>query len=117
VTDVAPVAKGDSLDISFNIANTGAFDGAEVLQVYLSGKNCDVVMPMKELKAYKRVTLNKGEAADETITLDAEAFSYFDQDLKFGMHNGVYTVMLGNASDNILHTFEVKVRGGKVEIA
>ncbi len=115
VSDVVPSAKGAGLDIAFNIANTGAYDGTEVIQVYLSGKNCDVVMPMKELKAYKRITLDKGESADAVITLDAEAFSYFDQELKFGMHNGDYTVMLGNASDNILHKFEVKVRGGKIE--
>ena len=82
--------------------------------MYLSGKNCDVVMPLKELKAYKRVEVKKGATEKVSVTLDRDAFSYYNQELVFGMHDGDYTVLIGSASDNIAHSIEVKVRGGAV---
>jgi len=114
VANVSAELKGDCMAIAFDIENTGTYNGAEVMQVYLSGSNCDVVMPVKELKAYKRVNLKAGEKARVCMELDAEAFSYFDQELAFGMHNGDHTVMLGNSSSNIMWETAVKVRGGKL---
>lgn len=114
ISDVKATPAGSKLDIAFSLANTGMMDGAEVVQIYLSGKNCDVVMPLKELKGYKRVEVGKGEKERVSVTLDREAFSYYDQCLDFGMHDGDYTVLIGTSSDNIAHTFEVKVRGGAV---
>jgi len=117
ITDPAPVARDNALDISFDIANTGCMDGAEVVQIYLAGKYCEVVRPMKEMKAYKRVVLKKGELARVTVTLDEEAFSYHGADMSFAMHDGDYTVLIATASDKIAHSFEVKVRDGKVILA
>jgi len=117
IADVQPEAAGNALKINFTVKNTGDFDGAEVVQVYFGGYNCDVVMPIKSLKAYKRVCVAKGETAAAQIVVDREAFCYWDQAMKFDMHDGNYKVMIGNASNNIAHTFEVKVRSGKVEMA
>lgn len=101
-------------EITLDITNTGAFDGAEVVQVYLSGRNCDVVMPVKELKAYKRVEVRRGETVKLSLVLDKDAFSYYDQQLVFGMHDGDYTVHIGRSSASTDAQFEVKVRGGRV---
>ncbi|MBE5765796.1 MAG: beta-glucosidase [Clostridiales bacterium] len=117
IGNVAAKAEGTDLTIDFTLTNTGNFDGTEVVQVYFRGMNCDVVMPIKSLKAYKRVSAAKGETVSAQIKLDKEAFCYWNLDMKFDMHDGDYKVMIGNASDNIVHTFEVKVRGGKVEMA
>ena len=103
-------------EIGFEIRNTGSCTGVEVVQIYLSGRNCDVVMPMKELKAYKRVELKAGEAAAVKIQVPAEAFFYYDRKMVYGMHDGDYTVMAGTSSEEILKTFEVKVRGGKIHV-
>ena len=117
ISDMNAVCEENSLNISFSLANTGCMDGAEVVQVYLSGKNCDVVMPLKELKAYKRVEVKKGCREQVSLPLDQEAFSYYNQELTFGMHDGDYTVLIGTASDNIAHSFEVKVRKGLIQMA
>ena len=66
--------KGDHLSVSLTVENTGDYDGAEVVQIYLAGTNCDVVMPMRELKAYKRVEAAAGEKTAVTIDVPAEAF-------------------------------------------
>lgn len=112
--DFECVNKGDSLSLSLTVENTGSFDGAEVVQVYLTGINCDVVMPLKELKAYKRVELNKGEKARIDIDIPAEAFCYYDRKMVPGMHDGDYTVSVGTSCTDIHKTFEFKARNGKI---
>ena len=110
------IADNNTLKISFTAENTGEYDGAEVIQIYLSGHNCDVVMPLKELKAYKRAELKKGEHKDFEITVSEDSFSYYDRKLSYGLHNGDFTVTAGTSSTDILSSFEVKVREGKISL-
>ena len=112
--DCACELQGDHLTLSLTVENTGACDGAEVVQIYLSGKKCDVVMPLKELKAYKRVEAAVGEKVSVTIEVPAEAFCYYDRKMNFGMHNGDYTVAVATSSAMTHKTFEVHVRDGKL---
>ena len=104
----------DSLNITLDLTNTGERDGAEVIQIYLSGYNCDVVMPIKELKAYKRVEVAAGETVTVTLEVSAEAFRYYDRKMAYGMHNGDYTVSVATSCVDVHRTFEVQVREGKL---
>lgn len=108
------INNGDSLNVKLTVENTGDYDGAEVVQVYLTGINCDVVMPLKELKAYKRVELKKGGKAEVEISVPNEAFCYYDRHMNLGMHDGDYTVSVGTSCTDIHKTFEFKVRDGKL---
>ena len=94
--------------------NTGTRDGAEVVQIYLTGRNCDVVMPRMELKAYKRVEVSAGGKTGVTIEVPNEAFWYYDRKMKYGMHNGDYTVSVATSCKDIRHTFEVHVKNGQL---
>ena len=106
--------KDDGLTLSLTVENTGDYDGAEIVQIYLSGRNCDVSMPRMELKAYKRVEAKKGETTSVTIDVPSEAFFYYDQKMSYGMHDGDYTVSVATSSADIRKTFEVQVRDGKL---
>ena len=107
-------ARDGGLAVSLAVENTGARDGAEVVQIYLSGYNCDVAMPLKELKAYKRVVVAAGEKVEVTIDVPEEAFCYYDRKLRYGKHNGNYTVSIATSSVDIHETFEVSVEDGKI---
>ena len=109
------ISGGDHLSIRFSIKNIGRYDGAEIVQIYLSGKNCDVVMPLIELKAYQRIELSTGEKKDVTIEVPAEAFFYYDSKMSYGMHDGDYTVSVRTSSTDIKAEFEVRVRSKKVD--
>lgn len=108
------VNNGKSLTVKLSVENTGDYDGAEVIQIYLSGRNCDVVMPVKELRAYKRTELRKGEKTELSIEIPEEAFCYYDRKMNLAMHDGDYSVLIGTSSSDIHKTFEVKVRGKKI---
>lgn len=114
-SDISPEVAGDTMKIGLTVKNTGEHDGAEIIQAYISGRNCPVVRPLMELKGYARAEVKKGESLRTEVTLDKEAFFYYDQNLNFAMHDGDYTIMIGSASDRISHTFEVRVRGGRIE--
>ena len=107
-------SKGEGLQISLDLHNMGDRDGAEVIQIYLSGRNCDVVMPTKELKAYKRVEAAAGKRVFVTLEVPAEAFCYYDRRMTYGMHNGDYTVSVATSCTDVCQTFEASVREGKV---
>lgn len=102
--------NNEGVTVSLSIENVGNYDGAEVLQVYLSGRNCDVVMPSKELKAYKRIFVPAKEAKTAQLCIPCEAFCYYDKNMKYGMHDGDYRVMIGTSCENISHVFDVSVR-------
>jgi beta-glucosidase len=94
-SNVSKSVNDEGINLSLTVENIGDYDGAEVLQVYLSGRNCDVVMPSKELKAYKRVFVSAGEVKTAELYLTREAFCYYDRNMKYGMHDGDYKVMIG----------------------
>ena len=112
--DISCKISENGIKISFSIENTGDFDGTEVVQIYFSGHSCDVVMPLKELKAYKRAEIKKGEKTGFEIEVRADAFCYYDRKLNFGMHDGDFTVSVATSSVDVLKEFEVRVRDGKI---
>ena len=69
---------------------------------------------MKELKAYARVEIKKGEKTQISIPVPNEAFCYYDRRMVLGMHNGDYTVSVGTSCVDIHKTFKIKVRDGKI---
>ncbi len=107
----------DTLTVSLVVENTGIYDGAEVIQVYLSGRNCDVVMPRMELKGYKRTDVKHGEKNTVVIKIPREAFCYYDRKMNYGMHDGDYTVSVGTSSADIFGTCEIQVRNGELRMS
>ena len=106
---------GDRMIVTLSVENIGDFDGAEVVQVYLSGQNCDVVMPRIALKGYRRVAVESGKKVRVSIEISREAFCYYNRKMDYDMHNGDYIVSIGTSSLDIRHTFNVKVRDGVLE--
>ncbi|MBQ7596953.1 MAG: glycoside hydrolase family 3 C-terminal domain-containing protein [Clostridia bacterium] len=102
-------------DVSVTLENTGKRDGAEVVQLYLSSCACAVVRPVKELKAYRRVFLRAGESERITMHLTREDFSYYDEAMVFGLHNGEHTLLLGTSSEDIFETLALKATDGRLE--
>ena len=106
--------KDGGLAVSLTVENTGHRDGAEVVQIYLSGRNCDVVMPRIELKAYKRVEAAAGGKTQVTIEVPNEAFCYYDRKMRYGMHNGDYTVSVATSCADVKKTFEISAKDEKI---
>ena len=68
--------------VEFELANTGSRAGAEVAQIYVQPVHPGVSRPLKELKGFKKVFLQPGEKQKVSVTLDPNAFAYYDVDKK-----------------------------------
>ncbi len=112
--DAAVEISENRAAVSFSVTNTGAYDGAEVAQLYLASHRCETARPLKELKAYTRVCLKKGETKRVALTLNESDFCYYNVKMEFGPHNGRHTLLLGTSSEDICAQLELRMEGGKL---
>jgi beta-glucosidase len=97
----ATANSGSTVPVSFDVTNTGSVAGAEVAQLYVSDPSATVKRPERELKGFEKVRLAPGETKHVTLSLDARAFSYWDE----AKHNwtidpGKFTILVGDSSEN-----------------
>ena len=104
----------NAVTVSFDLTNTGPREGTEVMQLYVGSHECGVVRPVRELKAYARVSLRPGETKRVSLTLDADAFCYYDRKMVYGLHDGNHTLLLGASSEDVAASFEAAARNGRI---
>jgi beta-glucosidase len=93
----------ETIDVSFDLANSGNFDSDEVPQVYVSFPESKVERPIKALKGFKRVFVKKGETVRVTIPLKSDDLTFWDVDKHaFVSEPGKMKIMVGSSSANIL---------------
>ena len=97
----ASAAKGSTVTVSFDVTNAGSVAGAEVAQLYVSDPSAQVDRPERELKGFGKVRLDPGETRHVTISLDARAFSYWDQPAqRWIVDPGKFIIRVGDSSEN-----------------
>ena len=69
-----------TLKVSVDVTNTGDYDGAEVVQLYIADPEASIDRPAKELKGFEKVFLKAGQKKTVTFEIDAEDLSWFDAD-------------------------------------
>lgn len=85
--------------VSFTLKNTGNVAGAEVAQVYVKQEKSTLPRPEKELKAFEKVMLQPGQQKTITLTLNEDAFQYFnDLSNKWILEPGIFNIMVGGSS-------------------
>lgn len=109
--DKSEITPDDKLTIKFTIKNTGAYDAAEVAQLYIGLKESYVYRAPKELKDFAKVHLTKGSSADVTFELDRHAFEYYSEEIgAFVVEEGTYDIYVGSSSEDIRLTGTVTVK-------
>ena len=99
------------LTFTVPVTNTGKVAGSETVQLYIAAKQSKVERPVKELKAFQKVFLQPGETRNVTLTIDANAVSYYDETASaWCAEPGKYEALIGTASDQLptKYTFQLK---------
>jgi beta-glucosidase len=100
-----------SLQIGFTIKNVGQYDGDEVTQVYIKLPERNISMPIKELKAFKRLNIERGGQKNVRIDVAHSSLRYWDESVSaFVNPKGAYTVMIGASSDDIRMKKKIMIR-------
>ena len=109
-------ADGEKVIVSFELGNTSATDGKEVVQIYVSAKSSCVSRPVKELKAFAKYFVKAGERVKTALELDKSAFSYWSyQGAKRELEDGIYEILVGASSADIRLIGKIKIKNGTIK--
>ena len=96
------ISRDGNITFTVNVKNTGKYDGAETVQLYIHDVKSSLDRPYKELKGFKKVELKAGESRDVQITIDNSALSFYDDRIQaWTSEDGDFEALVGNASDNL----------------
>ena len=104
--------ENDEVIATVNVQNTGALDGDEVVQLYMSLPGSLRVRPIHALKAFKRVHIQAGETVTVTLNFKIDDLAVWCNGRKiYTVESGVYKMEVGAASDDIRLTADVEMAG------
>ncbi|STE17166.1 glycoside hydrolase family 3 N-terminal domain-containing protein [Citrobacter sp. wls718] len=113
--EVAALAKDVPVEgeiaLQVRLSNRGERRGSEVVQVYVHDKVASMVRPVKELKAFQRLTLEPGARATLTFYVPVDMLNFTRRDGKRVVEPGEFDLMVGNSSANIWASTTVNVVG------
>ena len=102
------VTTDGHITVSVDVENAGKRTGDEVVQLYIRDVAASVTRPVKELKGFKRITLNPGEKQRIEFTLGPEHLGFYNRAMKFVVEPGEFRVMVGSSSEDVIEkSFEV----------
>ncbi|MCA1327055.1 beta-glucosidase BglX [Herbaspirillum seropedicae] len=97
-----PTMKADGrLEASVTVKNTGRRAGATVVQLYIRDVAASVVRPVKELKDFRKLTLQPGEEKRVSFTIDAKALQFYNAKLEQVAEPGEFQVQVGLDSKDV----------------
>jgi len=92
---------GISVKVEVTVKNVGEIDSYEVVQLYVDDVFSSVSTPVKQLKGYKKVFINKGERAGVEFFLDYDSFKLLDNEFKWVVEPGEFEIMIGSSCNDI----------------
>lgn len=93
------MSKKEKVTVSVEVTNTGKVKGDEVVQMYIADKVSSVTRPVKELKGFKRISLEPGRTQTVSFSVDAEALSFYDINMNYTVEPGDFDLMVGPSSE------------------
>ena len=90
--------KNGILSVSVDVKNIGKMSGDEIVQLYICDKYSSVTRPIKELRGFKRVSLQQGESKVITFNLDKFDFAFYDSEMNYIVEAGEFDILVGNSS-------------------
>jgi len=105
------VRSTGTVSIKVKVKNTGSMAGNEVVQLYINDIVASVTRPVKELKGFDRIHLQPGEERAVEFHLTADLLSFYNKKMEYVVEPGVFKVMVGRSSRDILLEGEFTVEG------
>lgn len=99
-SDLEISETADGIDVSVKVKNVGKREGKEVVQLYVSDLVAERVRPVKELKNFKKISLESGEQKTVTLSLKKDQLKYYHRDMSFKADSGEFLIQIGHDSEN-----------------
>lgn len=92
--------KDDVLTVTFDLENTGNYEGTEIAQLYVQDKVGSVTRPVKELKRFSRITLKPGEKKSVSFELPVSELAFWNIDMKHVVEAGDFNLWVAPDSQS-----------------
>ena len=94
--------KGDyDFTVALDVTNAGEYDGDEVVQLYVRDVCSSIVTPDRELRAFRRIHIPRGESRTVEFHLDFDSFKLLNRRLEWVVEPGEFELMIGASSTDI----------------
>ncbi len=100
----ATIGIAGETKVSVDVSNTGKIRGDEVVQLYIRDEVSSVTRPIKELRGFRRITLEPGETKTVDFTLGFGELSFFNRDMRLVVEPGTFKIMVGGNSVDLVET-------------
>jgi beta-glucosidase len=95
------IAGDQVLTASVELRNTGEYDGAEVVQLYIRDVVGSITRPLRELKGFQKVSLKAGESKSISFEITTEDLKFYNYDIEYVWEPGEFEIMVGGSSDEV----------------
>jgi len=92
------IRRNEATRVMADVTNTGKRAGTEVIQMYIRDLVSSVTRPIKELKGFKKVSLQPGETKTVTLDITPDSLAFYDINMKFVVEPGEFEITVGNSS-------------------
>ncbi len=90
--------------VSVDVTNTGSLRGDEVVQLYIRDEVSSVTRPIKELRGFRRITLDPGQTSSVEFFLGPDELSFINRDMHRVVEPGTFQIMFGGNSTELIET-------------
>lgn len=90
-----------TLKASITITNTGKFDGAEIVQLYIRDVVGSNTRPVKELKGFQKIQLKANESRTVTFDITPEDLKFYNHNLTYDWEGGDFEIGIGSNSTDL----------------
>ena len=90
--------------VSVDVTNSGSVRGDEVVQLYIRDEVSSVTRPVKELRGFRRITLDPGKTQTVEFTLGPEELSFLNRNMQRVVEPGTFKIMVGGNSVDLMET-------------
>ena len=94
-------SQPDKTVVAVDVENTGNYDADEIVQLYIHDPVATISRPVKELKGFKRIHLDKGERKTVEFDIDRDKLSYYNEQGEKVFEKGEFEIMTGPDSRNV----------------
>jgi beta-glucosidase len=103
------IGVNDRLTASCVVKNTGNREGAEAVQLYIRDWVGSITRPVKELKAFDKITLKPGESRTVEFTLTPDALKFWNDKNQQVLEAGDFQLWIGpNSAEGLETSFNLK---------
>ncbi len=102
---------GGIVTVSLSVQNIGKVKGDEVVQLYIHERTTPVIVPVSELRGFKRISLEPGQTGNVSFKLTPEDLQLLNQYMKWEVVPGTFDVMIGSSSVDIKLKGEFEITG------